>query len=363
MQTTRRGLAGLAGLALPVPAMAGQALSPAPSTLVPPWALNVTESPFGPSDRAVAAIREAATDVAHYAHAPEERLIAVIAAANGVRENQVAITTGALEPLSMAALLWTRGGVQVAPALTYDTHVKYAARNGSQTRRVAMRPDQQIDLDALAAPGPDAKLVYFCNPNNPTGLLADRLALRDACMAAARLAPVLVDEAFIDMTDDPQAQSVVDLVRDGHDVTVIGTFSKSYALAGLRVGYAIGQNERIGALRSILPTSHNGPGMAAAAVSYRDRDYLMAANRAVREGREALYHICEANRLTVLPSVASYVWIDLGPDAAGVLSRLEAAGTPLRPFSEAYPTWARAAVREPAAIAALSRTLPVALRG
>lgn len=356
MRMTRRAMAGLAALPL-------LSATPAAARQIVAWPTNVTESPFGPSDRARTAIREAADRAAFYPHAEEDRLIARIAGANGVAPAQVAITSGALEVLSIVSLLWTAGGVQVAPDLTYDTHIRYALRNGAQARRRAMRPDQGIDLDAVSEAAADVKLTYLCNPNNPTGLLADRSALRNACVRAARSGPVLVDEAFIDMVEDPAAESVVDLVRDGHDVVVVGTFSKAYGLAGLRIGYVIGQAGRIQAIRSMLTTSHNGPGLAAAAVSYRDMDYLTAANAATRTGREGLYRLLDENRIAHLPSVGSYIWIDLGPDAAGILARLAAAGTPLRQFGEAWPQWARVAVREPAAMAAFAANLPAALSG
>jgi len=356
MRMTRRALAGIAGLPLIYAphAAAREAVT---------WPTNITESPFGPSDRAIAAIRDAAARAAFYPHAEEDRLITRIAGVNGVAPEQVAITSGALEILSIVSLLWTAGGVQIAPDLTYDTHVRYALRNGAGARRVPMRADQGIDLDAISVAAPDVKLTYLCNPNNPTGLLADRTALRDACIRAARSGPVLVDEAFIDMVGDPAAESVVDLVRDGHDVVVVGTFSKAYGLAGLRIGYVIGQAARIQAIRGVLTTSHNGPGLAAAAVSYRDTDYLTAANAATRTGREDLYRVLDENSIAYLPSVGSYVWIDLGPDAAGILARLAAAGTPLRQFGEAHPQWARVAVREPAAMAALAANLPAARGG
>ncbi len=257
---TRRGLAGLALAALPAGAGAADALA----------ALNITENPFGPSAAARAALAKAVTHVEHYPHAEEAALMAVIAKANGVTPAHVAISTGALEPLAMMSSFWTKGGFQLAPALTYDTHISYAVRVGQQARRVAMAPDQQIDFAAMARSlGPDVQLSYVCNPNNPTGLLADRTALRSFCIHAARFAPVIVDEAFIDMSLDPAVESVVDLVREGHDVIVVGTFSKSYALAAVRIGYCIAQPERARAIRMLLAPSRNGPGLSAAAVSYR----------------------------------------------------------------------------------------------
>ena len=345
---TRRGMAGLALAA--VPSAAG-ALEIA--------ALNITENPFGPSPEAKAALREAITHVEHYPHAEETALIARIAAANGVTPAHVVISTGALELLSMISAFLGRDGVQLAPALTYDSHIKYAARVGSQTRRVAMAPDQQIDLAAMAAGlGQDVRLTYICNPNNPTGLLMERRALRDFCIRAAKVAPVVVDEAFIDMAPDPAAESVVDLVRDGHDVVVVGTFSKSYALAAVRIGYAIAQPDRARAIRGLLAPSRNGPGLAAAAVSYRDLTYLAASNRAMEQGRQAIYRACDANRVPYLKSAGSYVWANFGDVA--VIKRLEGHGVLLRQFTGGAPGWARAAVAEPRAMAAFALALPKA---
>lgn len=346
---TRRGMAGLALAA--APSLAG-AMELA--------ALNITENPFGPSPQAKSALREAVTHVERYPHAEETALMARIAAANGVTPAHVVISTGALELLSMISAFWGRDGVQLAPALTYDSHIKYAARVGSQTRRVAMAADQQIDLSAMAAGlSPDVRLTYVCNPNNPTGLLMERRALRAFCVQAAKVAPVVVDEAFIDMTPDPAAESLVDLVRDGHDVVVVGTFSKSYALAAVRIGYAIAQPDRARAIRSLLAPSRNGPGLAAAAVSYRDLAYLAASNRAMEQGRQVIYRACESAGIPFLKSAGSYVWANFGDVA--VIKRLENQGVLLRQFTGGPRGWARAAVAEPRAMEAFARALPKAL--
>ena len=347
---TRRTLAGLVLAAAPAAASAAQALA----------ALNITENPFGPSAAAKAALAKAVTHVEHYPHAEEEALMAVIAKANGVTPAHVAISTGALEPLAMMSSFWTEGGVQLAPALTYDTHVKYAARVGRQTRRVAMAADQQIDFAAMTGEmKPDVKLAYVCNPNNPTGLLADRAALRSFCVRAAKLAPVIVDEAFIDMSPDPAAESVVDLVRDGHDVIVVGTFSKCYALAAVRIGYCIAQPDRARAIRMLLAPSRNGPGLAAAAVSYRDMAYLAASNRAMEQGRQTIYRACDAAKISYLHSHGSYVWANFGSVEA--IKRLEGEGVLLRQFTGGAPGWARAAVADPAAMAHFAQVLPKVL--
>ncbi|WP_269713961.1 pyridoxal phosphate-dependent aminotransferase [Caulobacter sp. NIBR2454] len=326
--------------------------------------LNITENPHGPPARAVEAARNVVHTVANYPHAEETRLIAKIAAENGLKPENVVITTGSLEMLSLITAFWTQGGVQLLPSLTYDTHAKYAARQGLPNRRAPMAADFQIDFAAMTAGlGPDVKLAYVCNPNNPTGLLADPAALRAWCRQTAKTVPVVVDEAFIDLLPDPEVHSVADLVREGHDVIVAGTFSKAYGLAGLRLGYALATPQRAMKIRSVLATSHNTPALVAAEVAYKDRPYLAAAAATTAKGRAIIEGACKAAGLRTLPSVASYVWADLGPDAAGILKRLETKGVLLRQFGDAYPQWARIAVREPEALAALVRELPGAVGG
>ncbi len=346
-EVSRRSLIGVGLAAVPASAGAVQALA----------ALNVTENPFGPSAAARAAMTEAVGRVEHYPHAEEAALMAVIAKANGVTPAHVAISTGALEPLAMMSSFWTRGGVQVAPALTYDTHINYAARVGQASRRAAMADDEQIDFVAMTSElREDVKLVYLCNPNNPTGLLADRAALRAFCIQAAKTAPVIIDEAFIDMVADPAGESAVDLVRAGHDVIVVGTFSKSYGLAAARIGYCIAQPERARAIRMLLAPSRNGPGLAAAGVSYRDLAYLAASSRAMERGRQVIYRACDAAGLDYLKSAGSYVWTNFG--SAEAIKRLEAQGVLVRQFAGAPPGWARVAVADPAAMRAFAAALP-----
>lgn len=325
--------------------------------------LNITENPHGPPARAVEAARKVVHTAANYPHAEETRLIAKIAAENGLKPENVVITTGSLEMLSLISAFWGQGGVQLLPSLTYDTHAKYAARQGLPNRRAPMAVDFQIDFAAMTAGlGPDVKLAYVCNPNNPTGLLADPTALRDWCRQTAKTVPVVVDEAFIDLLPNPEVHSVADLVREGHDVIVAGTFSKAYGLAGLRVGYALARPDRAMKIRSVLATSHNTPALVAAEVAYKDRPYLAAAAATTAKGRAIIEGACKAASIRTLPSVASYVWADLGPDAAGILKRLEAKGVLLRQFGDAYPQWARIAVREPEALAAFVRELPGAVK-
>ena len=129
--------------------------------------------------------------------------------------------------------------------------------------------------------------------------------------------------------------------------------STVYALAAVRIGYCIAQPERARAIRMLLAPSRNGPGLSAAAVSYRDTDYLAASNRAMEQGRQVLYRACDTVKIPYLRSHGSYVWANFF--TARTIKRLEAEGVMLRLFAGAAPGWARAAVADPTAMAHFAR--------
>jgi histidinol-phosphate aminotransferase len=145
-------------------------------------------------------------------------------------------------------------------------------------------------------------------------------------------------------------------------VTVVGTFSKSYGLAGLPTGYAIATPARAKALRELLIASHVGAGLSAAIALYRDRAHLDVSNRAVAQGRAVVEAACRAVGWRTLPSVGSYVFAEIGPRAAPVMDALAKQGVILRQFGTDHPTWARIAVREAPALAAFVKALPQAAK-
>lgn len=366
MEMTRRdalpllAAAGLIARAGTVPAQYGGA---APAVPVRAH-LGVTENPFGPSPAARRAIVASVAEAPFYPHS-EAGLTDRIRASEGLGADQIGLASGSLDALSHLAVGIGRGGRILSPAPTYATHLAYAARQGIETDWVRLGTGHQIDLDAmLAAIGPQTKLAYVCNPNNPTGLLADPDALAAFCIAAAKKVPVLVDEAYYELAPDPARQSMARLVRDGHDVIVARTFSKVYGLAGLRIGYVLAQAPRIRMLRSLATTSRNQAGLAAATASFGDAAYLKGAVAYLADCRERIYAVARANGLRFLPSIGTYVYVDCGQPAKAVHARLAALGVEVRLFDGAgYENWMRIGTATPADIAILGQTLPKALRG
>lgn len=325
--------------------------------------LGLTENPFGPSPRARAAIVASVRDAAVYPHS-EAGLVGRLAAREGLDPKQVALSSGALDALSHLSTALGRGGHIVAPQPTYSTHLAYAERQGVPTSWVPLGRNHQIDLDAIraAAAAPGTKLVYLCNPNNPTGLLLPPDRLRAFCIEVARHVPVLVDEAYFELAPDPAASSVASLVAQGHDVIVARTFSKVYGLAGLRIAYTLARPERIALLNRLITTSRNQAGLAGAAASLGDEAYLKGAIAYLKDCRERIYRIAEANRLRYLPSEGTYVYLDCARPASEVKTRLAALGVEVRLFDgPAYANWMRVGTATPAELAIFAAVLPQAL--
>jgi len=362
------------------PLLAGGLLAPRlvaaqPSTRQPPIAqpehsgmararLGVTENPFGPSPAARRAIVGSVAEAAYYPHS-EAPLRDLIARQEGVGHDRLTVSSGSLDALTLLTVAIAQGGRVLAPQPTYATHLAYAARQGIETDWVPLRADHQIDLDGLlVAIGPQTRLVYVCNPNNPTGLRPDPEALRAFCIAAARKVPVLVDEAYFELAPDPHRQSMAGLVREGHDVIVQRTFSKVYGLAGFRIAYTLAQPERIRLLNSRITTSRNQAGLAAAAACLGDGAYLAGAIAYLKGCREQIYRICQANGLRYLRSDGTFVYVDCGMPAADLQQRLAALSVEVRLFdSQAYRTWMRVGTATPAELDYFGQVLPIALKG
>lgn len=202
--------------------------------------LRANENPYGPGARALEAAAAAADQGAYYPGPIEEDLLGLIAARHGLSLEHMVLASGSNEALCAAAVAFGRDGALVVPALTYSPHLRYAAKLGVEMRSVPLRDDMGIDLAAMRrAVDGNASLVYICNPNNPTGMTIDGETLRAFCRSVGFRAVVLVDEACNELTDDPEATSMVDLVRAGENVIVTRTFSKIFGMAGMRIGYVM----------------------------------------------------------------------------------------------------------------------------
>ena len=188
-----------------------------------------------------------------------------------------------------------------------------------------------IDMNQLeAAFKAGVKLFLFSNPNNPTGILIPPNALKAFIAEVSPKATVLVDEAYNELTDRPDDNSTIDLVKAGADVIVCRTFSKIYGMAGLRVGYAIASEENAARIRSHqMSFGGNLGGLAAAIASYNDTPFLDQSRAAVLEARAMIIDAVANSGLSALPSQTNFVFVKV-PDANALRDAMAQSGIAIR---------------------------------
>ena len=293
--------------------------------------LSRNENPYGPSPSALRAIADNAAMGCYYNDRGLAKLIAMIAERHGVSPKQVTVGEGSTEVLCAAALAWGRKGAILCPDLFWDTTVLYGERQGVKNVRVAMGSDMSVDLAAMAGALDDSiSMVQICNPNNPTGILIPSADLRSFVAKVSPRATVLIDEAYNELTDQPEDNTMVDLVRAGADVIVCRTFSKIYGMAGLRVGYAISSEENIALIRSHqMSFGGNLGGLAAAIGCYNDMPFLEKSRSAVLEARAMIMDAVDKAGLTALPSQTNFVFVVV-PDANALRDAMAEKGISIR---------------------------------
>lgn len=304
--------------------------------------LSRNENPYGPAPSAIRAIADWSSKGCYYADAGAKKLTAMIAERFDVSPDHVVLGSGSAEVLSSAAMAHMGKGAILAPELFWDTTALYAERKGATLRRVALTPAMDIDLDRMAAAvTPDVSLVHICNPNNPTGRLLDGDRLRAFVRAVGPKATVLVDEAYMELTDRPDYSSVAALVKEGHNLVIARTFSKIYGMAGLRVGYAVGQPETIAKIRGYgMSMGGNTAGLAAAIASYNDESFTRYSKAKIVEARGIIGDAVKKAGLEALPSQTNFLFVKV-PDADAVQKAMAAKGVQIRGTYGKWAGWSR----------------------
>lgn len=329
-------IAGAVSLAF-MPAASVQ-LGPPPGVIT----LRYNENPYGPSPGALKAAAEATVLGAYYPGVIETDLLRVIARRNGLRLENMILSSGSNEALQAALVAWGKKGRILLPELTYSDHLDYARRMGVELVRVPLREDMSIDLEAIAAAVDDSiSLVYICNPNNPTGMTLDGGMLRDFCRLIGNRAVVLVDEAYIELTDKPEYTSVADLVSEEQNVVVMRTFSKIFGMAGLRVGYGMARPDLAQTIAGHVMAWANGVGLAAALASYTDEEFINFSRAKIFEGREMVNETFRKNGIEPLPSQTNFVYADIGRNATEFRKLMAARNILVRGSFEHYPNYLR----------------------
>ncbi|MDR2207903.1 MAG: histidinol-phosphate transaminase [Azoarcus sp.] len=300
--------------------------------------LNTNENPYGPSPRALAAIRAATGDSLRLYPDPDARALrSALAARYKVDPAQVFVGNGSDEVLALAFIgllkherpLWM-------PDVTYSFYPVYCGLFGIEYRQIPLDDDFALRPEDYFPRGEDrAGAIIFPNPNAPTGRLLPRADV-ERIAAANPEAVVLVDEAYIDFADQDDASAIA-LVDRYPNLLAVHTFSKSRALAGLRIGFAIGHPDLIAGLERVKNSFNSYPldrlALAGALAAVEDEPWFQTSRRKVIATRTVLTAQLQAFGFDVLPSAANFVFARLpGFDAAELAAALRQRAIIVRHF-------------------------------
>lgn len=297
--------------------------------------LASNESPYGPLPSVAARLAHPA-DTTRYPDMAASALVEAIAGHHALPVDRIAVGAGSSEVCAQLLHSVVRHGDEVVFGWrSFEAYPLLTTVAGGQAVRVPLRA-HTLDLAALAAAVTDrTRLVFLCNPNNPTSTAVTAADLRRFLAAIPEHVLVVIDEAYREYADPAVVPDAIEIFGDRPNVVVARTFSKAYALAGLRVGYCVGPTDIIAGVRKTqVPFSIGSLAQDAA---------IVALGEAAEVARRARLTVSERTRMTDrlrafgfdLPvSQANFVWLPLGADSAAFTGHCLAGGVAVRPFPD-----------------------------
>jgi histidinol-phosphate aminotransferase len=329
--------------------------------------LASNENPIGTSPRALAAMREALPGLNLYPDGQSHGLRQALAARLGVRADQVTAANGADGIIMQACLAYLDQGDEVIVSQSsfpiYDmyTHVMRAKLIKTPLK------DYGLELDAMAAAITDrTKLIFVCNPNNPTGTIVAANEVEAFMRRVPARVLVIFDEAYYEFVDSDEYPNTLAYIREGRkNVMILRTFSKVYGLAGIRVGYAMADPDVLAPLLKVKePFAVNLLAQAAGVAALEDTVFLRESVAANHAGRLFLYREFERLGLFYVESHTNFVLVRVGAQAGTVTQRLLEKGVIVRPCAGYdLPDFLRITVGDPAQNARLIDALEEVLHG
>jgi len=297
--------------------------------------LASNENPIGPSPLAIAAIAAAAHGVNRYPDGSSFYLREALASHWSVSPEWLAVGSGSNDLIDVLCRIHLGAGDEAI--MSHPSFVMFAVAvkvAGGTLKRVPGR-DLFHDPEAmLAAITSRTKLVYFANPDNPTGTIVRRRAMDDYFRRVPDHVLTIVDEAYYEYVTDPEYPNALEYLRQGKRVAVLRTFSKIYALAGLRVGYGFFPEDLAGLVHRVrLPFNVTTVGQAAAYASLGDAEQVRRSREQNAEGMALLERKLPEHGIRVVPSWANFLLAKFPGSAVEAARTLERRGVIIRPMT------------------------------
>ncbi len=314
-----------------------------------PIKMSSNENPYGPSRVALQAIAENIHLTNRYAADPTN-LIKVVANINNISPDHVMTGTGSSEILNVAGMLvGLRQGSVVCADPTYQSLLRYAENAGVEIIRVRVAEGLNADLDGMRkAVRSDTSMMYIVNPNNPIPSVIEKNAMKAFVLEQAQDRLVFVDEAYHEYVDNPDYESMIGLVAEGHNNIIVSrTSSKIHGLAGMRVGFGFAHPDLINEMKMRKTGAETILGLSAAYASYQDMEFQDFSRRKNKEALAIVEGMCEDLGVRYAKSNTNFTFIETGIENAVVQEMMLKEGIMTGRLFPPFTTWSRVSMSTP----------------
>lgn len=306
--------------------------------------LASNENPLGPSPLAMNAVRDALGKLHRYPDGAAFSLLDRLARHLGVQASQIVIGNGSDDILGMLSIaLLQPGDETIIPSSSFLMYKIVTQSAGAVPVRVPLK-DLSLDLDAMLAAITDrTRMIFICNPNNPTGSMLTHEAMTSFLNNVPENVVVVIDEAYIDFVRDPTCAHGLDFLDENRAVVTLRTFSKLYGLAGLRVGYGVMPSSMAELLNRIrMPFNANSLAQVAASAALDDSDFLNKTIAVIHEGLDFLCAELGRRGLETFPTQSNFFLFNVARDAKWFFEQMLRQGVIVRAMtSYGYPEYIR----------------------
>jgi histidinol-phosphate aminotransferase len=309
--------------------------------------LASNENPLGPSPLALEAIREYLPKINYYPDGSCYYLKQALAAHLGLGEANIVFGNGADELITLVGAAYLNPGDEIIMADPSFSEYDFSARlMDARPTRVPLK-DYRHDLKAMAAAVNDkTRVVFVCNPNNPTGTTVTHQELTTFLQKIPTDILVVLDEAYYEYVTDPDYPRSLELLSKHQNILILRTFSKVYGLAGLRIGYGLASEKIVQDLNTVRePFNVNAVAQVGAIAALRDQDHLRAVQELNSRGKAYLAQEFDKMGLFHLPTDANFVFLETRMDSNELFQDLMKKGVIVRTGSIfGYPQFIRVSI-------------------
>lgn len=321
--------------------------------------LDANENPLGPCEAARKAIANIIPNGGRYAPPLYFGVMKLFAEQMDVPVDHVMVYDGSSAPLHYTVLSFvspSRSFVCANP--TYEAGQRAAEIAKAPIHAVPLAKDYSHDVEAMVKADPNAGLLYICNPNNPTGTITSKEQIDYAVANKPAGAVLLIDEAYIHLSD---ATSAIDHVKAGKDVVILRTFSKIYGMAGIRCGFAIGRPDLLKKLEDYGQSPMPITGMIAAQASLMDSQLVPTRKKIIADTRNNTFAWLKANDYSFIPSQSNCFMIDVKRPGLQIRQLMAKDNVHIGRSWPVWPTYVRVTVGLPSEMEAFKTSFKKAM--